>query len=67
MSSNSGCNHTAVLLIKQIGLPLHSCLILLNIPLYMYDCGPNWTPLSDRFSFQIERRFTTKFKQCYGS
>ena len=27
VSSNSVSNHTAVLVIKQIGLPLHSCLI----------------------------------------
>ena len=30
VGSNSVSNRTAVLVVKQIGLPLHSCLILLN-------------------------------------
>ena len=32
-------------MIKQIGLPVHSCLILLDTCTFI-DCRPNWIPLS---------------------
>ena len=44
MSSNLISNHTAVLVIKHTGLPLLLSDFVKH--LYMYDCKPNWTPLS---------------------